>query len=158
MTDEADLTTLVERLAASGVEFVLVGGLAAVAQGAPIATFDVDIVHRRTEENVDRLLAFLEQIGARHRRPGVSLAPQRSALLGAGHSLLTTALGPLDVLGAIEEGKTHDDLLPDSLTIEISGRSLKVLSLEALIRMKRNSTHPKDKLRLPIFEALLRRR
>ena len=38
-------TTLLTSLAASGVEFILVGGLAAVAQGAPITTFDVDVVH-----------------------------------------------------------------------------------------------------------------
>jgi len=44
-----DLTTLLERLLATDVEFVLVGGLAAVVQGAPISTFDIDIVHRRTE-------------------------------------------------------------------------------------------------------------
>ena len=47
--ESADLSTLLERLLASDVELVLVGGLAAVVQGAPITTLDVDIVHRRTE-------------------------------------------------------------------------------------------------------------
>jgi hypothetical protein len=56
-----DLTTLLSRLAASGVEFVLVGGLAAVAQGAPVTTFDVDIVHARTPEHLDELMTFLEE-------------------------------------------------------------------------------------------------
>ena len=78
----ADLTSLLEKLAASDVEFVLVGGLAAVAQGAPIATFDVDIVHKRTPENVDRLFAFLAGIGAHYRgRQGPPLPPSRNALL-----------------------------------------------------------------------------
>ena len=40
----ADLSTLLERLLVTDVEFVLVGGLAAVVQGAPITTLDVDIV------------------------------------------------------------------------------------------------------------------
>ena len=62
-----DLTTLLARLAASGAEFVLVGALAAVAQGAPLTTLDVDVVHRRDPENVDRLLAFLAEVDARHR-------------------------------------------------------------------------------------------
>ncbi len=53
------LTTLLARLAASGADFLLVGGLAAVAQGAPLTTLDVDVVHRREAENVGRLLAFL---------------------------------------------------------------------------------------------------
>ena len=52
MTTDVDLSTLLDWLATSSVEFVLVGGLAAVVQGAPITTFDVDIVHRRTEANV----------------------------------------------------------------------------------------------------------
>jgi hypothetical protein len=86
MTEKADLTTLLERLLASEVEFVLVGGLAAVVQGAPVTTFDADIVHQRTEDNVDRLVAFLTGIGARDRnRPGASARPQakRAAWAGA---------------------------------------------------------------------------
>ena len=50
-------TTLLSELSASGVRFVLVGGLAAVTQGAPITTFDVDIVHDRELENVRRLVS-----------------------------------------------------------------------------------------------------
>jgi hypothetical protein len=54
-----ELTTLVTRLAAARVDFVLVGALAAVAQGAPLTTHDVDIVHNRDPDNVERLVAFL---------------------------------------------------------------------------------------------------
>ena len=61
------LTTLLARLAASGTDFVLVGALAAVAQGAPLTTFDVDVVHRRGADNVERLLEFLASIDARYR-------------------------------------------------------------------------------------------
>lgn len=64
----ADLTTLLERLVADEIDFILVGGLAAVAQGAPMTTHDLDIVHRRTSENVDRLAALLKAL--RTRRTG----------------------------------------------------------------------------------------
>src|SRR6185312_10024027 len=101
----AELTTLLSRLAASGVEFLLVGGLAAVAQGAPLTTQDVDIVHRRTRENVETLLGFLATVNAHHRgRPDVAVPPSSVALLGDGHNLFMTDLGPLDVLGAVEGG------------------------------------------------------
>ena len=63
----AALTTLLAKLAAAGVDFVLVGGLAAVAQGAPLTTHDIDIVHRRAPENVDALFAFLSSANARYR-------------------------------------------------------------------------------------------
>jgi hypothetical protein len=39
---KADLGEIVEGLSRAGVEFILVGGLAAVVQGAPITTMDVD--------------------------------------------------------------------------------------------------------------------
>lgn len=158
MAENADLTTLLERLLAADIEFVLVGGLAAVVQGAPVTTFDIDIVHRRTVENVDRLLAFLAAVGARYRnRPGPPLPPGRNALLGPGHSLFVTNLGPLDALGAIEGGADYDQLVSVARIITIAGRSLRVLPLETIVALKRKSTDPKDKLRLPVLEAALRR-
>jgi hypothetical protein len=155
----ADLTTLLERLLAAEVEVVLVGGLAAVVQGAPVTTFDVDVVHRRTGENVDRLITFLTSIGARYRNhPGPPLPPKRSALLGPGHSLFMTDLGPLDALGAIEGGADYDQLLPESLPVPMGGRTVHVLSLAKIVALKRASSDPKDKLRLPVLEAVLQRR
>ena len=156
----ADLTTLLSGLAASHVELVLVGGLAAVAQGAPITTHDVDIVHRRTPENVKRLLTFLASIDARYRgRPdGQVLRPEASTLLGAGHSLLVTAHGPLDILGAIEGGRTFEDLLGHTIEVDIGGNPVRILGLPMLAELKRRSNHPKDQYTLAILEETLRRR
>ena len=159
MAESPDLSTLIERLLATDVEFVLVGGLAAVVQGAPITTFDVDIVHHRTAENVDRLMAFLAAVGARYRnRPGQPLPPNRNALMGPSHSLFVTNLGPLDALGAIEGGADYHQLLPLSMIITVAGRSLRVLSLETIVAFKRLSTDAKDRLRLPVLEEVLRRK
>lgn len=153
------LTTLLARLAASGTDFVLVGALAAVAQGAPLTTFDVDVVHRRGADNVDRLLEFLASIDARHRgRPaGQVLRPTRDALLGTGHQLLTTDLGPLDVLGAIEGGRGYDDLVPESVVVEVEGKRVKVLRLRMLAELKRGATSAKDQLSLAVLEETIRR-
>lgn len=154
---ELTLTTLLARLAASGAEFLLVGGLAAVAQGATFATFDVDVVHLRTEANVDRLLAFLATVDGHYRgRPaGQILRPAREALLGTGHHLLSTSLGPLDVLGAIEGGRDYGSLLPETITIQIGGNPVRVVRLSTLAELKRGSTAPKDRLVLELIEALL---
>jgi hypothetical protein len=67
MADSLNLTSLVEFLLSEQVSFVLVGGLAAVAQGAPLTTQDVDIVHARTPENLDRLMVALGKLDARYR-------------------------------------------------------------------------------------------
>lgn len=154
------LTTLLARLAASGTDFVLVGGLAAVAQGAPLSTVDVEVVHRRDADNVNRLLSFLESVDARYRgRPqGQVLRPTREALLGAGHQLLMTELGPLDALGAVEGGRDYASLLPDAVTVTVEGRPVRVVRLETLAELKRNSTGAKERLTLAILEETLRRR
>src|SRR5678816_1240438 len=95
----AELTTLLSRLAASGVEFILVGGLAAVAQGAPITTHDIDIVPLRSAENITSLVRFLRAHKAHYRGRHDRLEPNEEHRLGPGHHLLSTDLGPLDVLG-----------------------------------------------------------
>ena len=135
------LESLLETLATSDVEFIVVGLLAAVAQGAPVTTHDLDIVHRRTPENIAKLVDVLvNTLEASYRgRPDV-LRPTAEVLSGPGHSLLKTKLGPLDVLGAIEGGRDYDSLLPDSRRIEISGHVVHVLSLATLIELKRGST------------------
>ena len=154
------LTTLLARLAASGTDFLLVGGLAAVAQGAPLTTIDVDVVHRRDPDNVERLLAFLGSVNARYRgRPaGQVLRPTREALLGEGHQLLVTDLGPLDVLGVIEGGRDYLSLLPEAVTVQVEGQPVKVVRLEALADLKRGATGAKEKLVLAILEDTLRQR
>jgi hypothetical protein len=152
------LTDLVATLAANHVELIIVGGLAAVAQGAPITTHDLDIVHRRTSDNIDRLLSVLATVDARYRgQPDRILRPTNEILQGTGHSLLMTTLGPLDVLGAIEGGRDYDALLPRSIEAIIADHSVYVLSLEMIVELKRASSHPKDKRVLPELEETLRR-
>ena len=154
------LTTLLARLAASGTDFILVGALAAVAQGAPLTTLDVDVVHRRDPGNVDKLMAFLGSVDARYRgRPaGQVLRPNREALLGDGHQLLMTGLGPLDVLGAVEGGRGYGELAGTCVTVQVEGQSVKVASLRTLAELKRGTTSAKGLLALAVLEETLRRK
>lgn len=46
------LIALVDALLDAHVEFIVIGGLAAVLHGAPLVTADVDIVHRKSPENI----------------------------------------------------------------------------------------------------------
>jgi hypothetical protein len=155
----ATLTTLLARLAATGTEFVLVGGLAAVAQGAPLTTVDVDVVHRREPGNARRLHDFLVAIDARYRgQPaGRVLRPTLESLLGDGHQLLATSLGQLDVLGAIEGGRDFESLLPDTVELEVEGQKIRVVRLETLAALKRGADDPKSRYVLAILEATLQR-
>ena len=159
MAEAQDLTSILGVLLEERVDLILVGALAAVAQGAPVTTHDVDVVHSRALDNVVRLVAALGRLNARYRgRPPSSPLPADPvALAGTGHSLFVTDLGPLDCLGAIEGGMSYDDLLPLSIQIDLDGKPLKVLGLETIVRLKRGSTFPKDRLVLPILEETLRK-
>jgi hypothetical protein len=153
------LESLLTTLASSDVEFIVVGLLAAVAQGAPVTTHDLDIVHRRTPENIHKLVDVLvNTLDAKYRDRTDVLRPTVEILSGPGHSLLTTKLGPLDVLGAIEGGRDYDALLPSSQPIEIAGHRVHVLDLAMLIELKRGSPRLKDQLVLPVLEETLRQR
>ncbi len=147
----ASLGDLLEGLSEANIEFVLVGGLAAVIQGAPVTTMDADIVHHQTEENIKHLLKFLKSADAYYRRP------DERALSARGHVLLSTCYGPLDVLAIIEKGRGYEELVSDSAEIEFRGYKIRVLNLETMIELKRGSKAPNDLYRLPILEETLRR-
>jgi len=52
------LRTMVEY----GVDFIIVGGVSAVLHGVPITTFDLDLVHSRSSDNIDHLLSALHDL------------------------------------------------------------------------------------------------
>ena len=152
-----NLGAILEGLIEAGVDFILVGGLAAVVQGAPVTTMDVDIVHNQSSENIAKLLSFLKSIDAFHRRPDDKvIEPKEGDISGMGHALFTTQLGPLDILAVIEEGRAYGDLLEHTVEIEFRNHTIRVLDLKMLIQLKRNSTDPKDRQRLPVLEETLR--
>ncbi|MDM8516008.1 hypothetical protein QUF76_07405 [Desulfobacterales bacterium HSG16] len=154
---EMDLGALIKGLKGAGIEFIIVGGVAAVAQGAPVTTFDLDIVHRQTDENIDKLMDFLASIGAYLRRPDDKIMkPTEEYLKGKGHVLLTTRFGPLDILAVIEKGCGFEELISDAVEFEFQGRVVHVLDLAAIVSLKRDSKDPKDRLRLPVLEEALR--
>ena len=152
-----ELSSILEELLKANIKFILVGGLAAVIQGAPITTLDVDIVYDRSVENIAKLLAFLKSIDALYRRPDDKvILPKEADFLTMGHRLFTTRLGPIDVLAFIEENKTYEDLIEHTVAIEFRGFMLHVLDLKMLIELKRTSKDLKDKLRLPVLKETLR--
>lgn len=154
-----DLPALLARLSDAGVEFIIVGGAACVIQGAPITTQDLDIVHQRTPENIERLLAVLLQLDAtmRYDFANRGLRPTAELLGGRGHLNLSTSLGPIDPLCELD-GQGFDELLPHSQLLNDEERTLRVLDLPTLIALKTKAGRPKDRLVLPILIATLEER
>jgi predicted nucleotidyltransferase len=141
----------------AGVDFILVGGLAAVLHGAPVNTFDIDVVHARAPANIERLLQVLDALDAIFRTPPERrLKPNASHLGSRGHLNLVTRYGPLDVLGTIGLDLGYEELLPHSMEIEIGdGLRIRVLDLETLIAIKEELGGDKDRAMLPILRRTL---
>lgn len=144
-------------LADHGVDFIVVGGVAAVLRGAPINTFDLDVVHSTGLENVDRLLAALTELEAFYRfQPELRMRPDASHLGSPGHQLLMTKFGPLDLLGAIGKGRSYAGLLRDSTEFDLGdGVRFRVLGLETQIAVKEEIGGEKDLAALPILRRTL---
>lgn len=153
-----DLPTILEALVGHGVEFVIIGGMAAVAQGAPITTFDLDICHRRSAENHRRLVAALKLFKPALRAPGEAVPfvwDVRTLELGCNFTLSTTA-GDLDILGELAGGATYDDLVPGSSDLELFGHRVRVMGLRDLLRAKETLGRPKDTAVIEILRETLR--
>ena len=154
-SDDPKYHEILIRLADEGVEVIVVGMAAAVIQGVPVTTWELGVVHLRTPENVDRLLRVLEQLDAVARHDRRRLQPDASHLLGPGHVLLETKFGDLDCLGAIDGGRSYEELLGASLLVDFEGRSTRLLSLRELLAVKKRAGRPKDLAAGPYLEATI---
>ena len=154
---ENDFFSILSALDHAPVEFILVGGLSAVLNGAPVNTFDVDVVHARDAENVARLMLVLESLDAVFRiQPERRLKPAATHLSGTGHLNLITRFGPLDLLGTIGPNLGYRDLLPHSAEMDIgNGVLIRVLNLEKLIAIKEELAGEKDLAMLPLLRRTL---
>lgn len=147
-------------LARPDVDFIIVGGVSAVLHGAPVTTFDLDVVHARNHANIARLLSALGELDAVYRaQPDRLLRPVESHLAGPEHQLLLTKFGPLDVLGMIGRSRPWEDLLAQTSGMEIEpGCAVLVLGLETLIAVKEELGFPKDTAVLPLLRQALKER
>ena len=149
----ADFRAILQTLSAHEVEFIIVGGVSAVLNGAPISTFDLDIVHSREPDNLSRLTKALTALDAYYRfHPDQEIRPDKPRLDSPDHQLLMTQHGPLDVLGSIGSDQDYGDLVDHSIRLEIGdGRAVRVLDLDMLIAIKEQLNTAKDRAVLPIL-------
>ena len=140
-----------------GVEFILVGGVAAVLEGAPLSTLDVDVVFLRRDENLPPLLDALRALNARYADPaGRHIVPDADKLAALPIHRLVTSLGALDVMETIGHGLSYADLLGDTQVMEVAGVKVRVLGLETIILSKEQANRDKDRATLHVLRQTLR--
>ena len=155
-----DFQALLEKLAHGGVEFIVVGGVAATAHGSVRLTADLDIVYQRTPENIKRLVAALETCSPylRGAPPGLPFQWDEQTILRGLNFTLSTSLGDIDLLGEITGGGGYEELMPHSIILDPFGIRCYCLSLEHLIRVKRAAGRPRDLEAIAELEAILEER
>ena len=141
-----DFKQLLRLLTDKEVEFIIVGGAAATAHGSARLTFDLDIVYKRSKENIARLVNALSSIHPylRGAPPGLPFDWSVETLQKGLNFTLTTSLGALNVLGDIVGGGSYEQLFETTIPIEIGGVECLCLDLERLIQVKRAAGRPKD--------------
>ena len=151
-----DFKALLEALAAAGVEFILVGGLAGIAHGSARLTQDIDIVYARSDENLEKLARALAQHHPylRGAPPGLPFKWDATTLRYGLNFTLETTLGDIDLLGEITGGGRYEDLLAHTLELFLFNRPILCLDLDKLIETKRAAGRPKDLEAIAELEAL----
>lgn len=140
----------------SGVDFVVIGGLAAQAHGSPLITEDLDICFDLDRANVERLAVVLERLSAiRRGMPSGVRAPLDARALRAGDVFtLRTIYGDLDLLARPDPLLDYQSLRSRATRFEFGGRAVWIANLDDVIAMKRAAGRPKDLLAIEHLGAL----
>ncbi|HEV8369000.1 MAG TPA: hypothetical protein VGQ39_13690 [Pyrinomonadaceae bacterium] len=141
-----DFQALIRLLTESKVEFIVIGGAAATAHGSARLTLDLDIVYRRSSENMARLVSALNPLQPylRGAPPGLPFDWSEETLFKGLNFTLTTNLGALDLLGEVTGGGNYEALLTYAVKLQLAGVECLCLGLRRLIEVKRAAGRPKD--------------
>jgi hypothetical protein len=151
---------LLGALASAGVEYIVVGGAAATAHGSARLTLDLDVVYRRTPDNIVRVA---ESVAGHHpylrgAPPGLPFHWDVETITHGLNFTLVTDVGAIDFLGEIAGGGGYDALLPDTFPLTLFGIECRCLSLERLIQVKRAAGRVKDLEVIAELEAIAEER
>lgn len=151
-----DFERLLRVFADGGVQFIIVGGVAATVHGSSRLTTDLDVIYSRDDENLKRLVRALAPHSPylRGAPAGLPFKFDVETLRAGLNFTFTTDLGPVDLLGEVAGGGRFENLVGDSSVISLFGLDCPCVSLDALIRLKRAAGRPKDLETISELEAL----
>jgi predicted nucleotidyltransferase len=158
-----DTAAILRRLREADAHVVLIGGMAAIAQGVPYLTQDIDFCYDTTAENRSRLIEALAPLQPRLRVGGVPDEVARTlpwrwderALRDAPNLMLQTDAGPIDLLSQVAGLGGYAEVLREAVMLRIDGLEIAALALSGLMVAKRAAGRAKDLAVLPLLESTL---
>jgi len=152
-----DYAKVLRVLTDAGVEFVLIGGVAANLHGSARATFDVDVVYSRKRTNLAKVVEALGPYNPylRGAPPGLPFQFDLATVRNGLNFTLSTGLGDVDLLGEVAGGGNYEQLLSHSVEIDAFGIRCRCVTLERLIQLKRAAGRPKDLESIAELQLLL---
>lgn len=138
------------------VEYVLIGGLAAVLHGSPLRTNDADVCPHRERANLEALARALGDLEARlFTADGpVEFIYDAEFLDRVQVLTLETRVGRLDISFRPAGTEGYHELVEHAVDYEIEGVIVPTAALDDIIRSKRTADRQKDRAALPTLEAL----
>lgn len=151
---DANFLNILQAMSERGVDFVVVGGIAANFHGSALSTFDCDVVVDLGEGNLKKLAQALIPLSPtfRHKSPPQSFDEVMAGKGGWKNIYLETTAGVLDCLGDIKGLGDFTECRARSLEVDLGGFSIRVLTREALITAKKAMGRPKDLLTVAQLE------
>lgn len=150
-------STMLRGLKLEGVQFVVVGGIAAAAHGSRRVTDDLDICYDRRVSNIEKLVRLLTRWKAYPRgiERGLPFFMDERQFRVTPLMTLTTSEGSLDVLDLIKGVGNYERCRVRSQQVTAFGIRFRILDLPSLIEAKRAAARPRDLDQIPELEALL---
>ena len=141
------------------VDYVVVGGFAAVVRGSSLPTRDIDIVPSRAPDNLERLARALRRLNAKIRTDGEPVTAPLDGPFLADMPLmlnLVTEFGEMD-LTFLPAGRAggYEGWRVGATEEEVSdGVLVVVAAIDDVIDSKRAANRSKDQMALPYLESL----
>lgn len=157
---EFKLGSMLSRLAAHGVDFVVVGGIAMIGHGSARITRDLDICYASDPANLEALGTVLLEMGARLRGvdEDIPFVPDAHTLRQMSILTLETSEGWIDLLVAPAGAPDYQTLRARAERTTLDGVAILIASLDDLESMKLAARRPKDELDLEEIEVIRRLR